>query len=217
MKRYLLYIVITAIGAIPFLKPEQQPLQNHLANAAVLHEAKPQEQVELAKPEQSQPAPAPQPIAPVQAVQPTITTPAKWAVSSTPNTRVPVSTINRAVQHLQNMGLSKQGTAYLVGNYLGESSLIPCGNWGDGGRAHGFGQWHPGRRQDMPCGFEEQLTWSVNVEMVRDTPQLRNVLFDSNSDVETIKHWIYRWERWGVLGSRWVYAAAIHQQLNAIN
>src|SRR5690606_1164792 len=129
-----------------------------------------------------------------------------WQVSSSPHAKTSVADINTALSHYQDMGMTKQGAAYLIGNFVGESYLTPCGQYGDGGRAHGLGQWHPGRRADMPCDFKEQLTWAVNTEMVRDTPQLKEALFNPAVGIPDIKALIKAWERWGVEGSRWSYA-----------
>ncbi len=114
----------------------------------------------------------------------------------------------------QDMGMSKQGAAYLVGNFVGESYLKACSQPGDGGRALGLAQWHPERRYDMPCDYVEQLKWAVDVEMPRDTPSLKTALFNPDIDVGTIQHELYKWERWGTLGGRWIYAADIHTQIN---
>lgn len=155
------------------------------------------------------------PLKPIEQpqIEPVAPLPVKWAVTTSPHAKVPVSRINEALAHYQNMGMSKQGAAYLVGNFVGESYLTDCGQWGDGGRAHGLAQWHPGRRQDMPCGFTTQLTWAVNVEMARHTPELKNCLFNPSCDVATIKSLLYQWERWGVLGGRWQYSAHIYSQI----
>lgn len=150
---------------------------------------------------------------PPQVTKPKPKPPAAWKIAASPHGGIATATINRALAHYQKMGMSKQGAAYLVGNFIAESGLVPCGAKGDGGLAWGFGQWHPGRRQDMPCGFYDQLTWAVDVEMRRDTPELRVALFDKNTSVATIQALIYKWERWGTLGARWQYAASIHQQI----
>ncbi len=168
-------------------------------HATPMAEAKP---VEIPKPVEQPPAPAvPQPQA--------------WAVTESPHKRVPVETINVALAHLQKKGLSKEGAAYLVGNFVGESYLIPCGQYGDGGKAHGLAQWHPGRRQDMPCGFIEQLDWAIDVEMVRDSKGNYPCPCEAlkTADIGTIKLRLKQWERYGVEGDRWAYAAAIYKQL----
>lgn len=142
--------------------------------------------------------------------------PAPWAVTSSPHGRVAVDDINKALAHLQQRWLSKEGAAYLVGNFIGESYLTPCGQYGDGGRAHGFGQWHPTRRYDMPCGFIEQLDWALDVEMLRDSTAGgygNPVDALKGSDIGLIKLRLQQWERWGVEGGRWQYAAAVYSQL----
>lgn len=141
--------------------------------------------------------------------------PARWSVSTSPKTNLSVEKINTALAVYQDMGMTKQGAAYLVGNFMGESGLEPCASIkGDGGLAWGLGQWHPGRRVDMPCDYVEQLNWAVNVEMTRDRPQLKETLFNTSATIADIQLEIYRWERWGHLGDRWHYAAGVHEQLN---
>lgn len=147
------------------------------------------------------------------AAQPVVAKPPTWAVQYSPVAGVSIDTVNAALAHFQAMGMSRQGAAYLTGNFLSESHLDPCGTPGDGGQALGFGQWHPNRRYDMPCDFYAQLDWAVNVEMVRDTPALRDVLFDPSADVYTIMVYLQKWERWGTLGGRWTYAQVIISQI----
>jgi len=138
-----------------------------------------------------------------------------WAVKTSPHPQVSVGAINRMLAHLQKKGLSKQGAAYLTGNFIGESHLVPCGNVGDGGQAEGFAQWHPGRRYDMPCGFIEQLDWAIDVEMVRDSAGSYPCLCEAlkTSDTALIMLRLQQWERWGLLGNRWIYATNIYSQL----
>ena len=151
-------------------------------------------------------------------VQPVAKKPASepsWEVKTSPHSLVDVATINRMLAHLEKKGLSKEGAAYLTGNFIGESHLVPCGNTGDGGQAMGFGQWHPSRRYDMPCGFIEQLDWAIDVEMPRDSagsyPCLCEALKTANIPLIMLR--TQQWERWGVLGARWIYANNIYSQL----
>jgi len=137
----------------------------------------------------------------------------EWLVSTSPNGNVTVDEINTALSTYKNMGMTKLSAAYLVGNFITESFLKPCSQPGDGGLALGLAQWHPGRRQDMPCDYVEQLKWAVDVEMQRDSPASRSTLFDPNASVEQIQQALKNWERWGVLGARWVYAANIYSQI----
>ena len=138
--------------------------------------------------------------------------PAKWAVSTGMH-GVDASVINAALDHYQAMGMSKLGASYIVGDFIQESYLNPCGQPGDGGEALGFAQWHSGRRADMPCDFNAQLDWAVNVEMQRHTPALRAALFDSNSTDDELQSLIYQWELYGYQGLRYSYAQAIYQSL----
>lgn len=162
----------------------------------------------------AEPTPEPTPITAVEPQpEPTPVVPARWAVTWVDRAAT-VEQVNIALAVYQDMGMSKQGAAYLIGNFMQESHLIPCADIkGDGGLAWGLGQWHPTRRQDMPCDYVEQLKWAVNVEMVRDTPALRDVLFDPNASIETIQVMLHKWERWGTLGLRWQYSNTIYQQL----
>lgn len=193
MKNFLIYVVIVALGSLLFADTDQ-------VKKVVKEATKP---------------------AVVQATTKSVVPPIKkWEIINSPRELVGVEKINASLAHYQNMGMSKQGAAYLVGNFIQEkpSAFIdgnPCaGVMGDGGRAHGFGQWHPDRRFDMPCGFEEQLSWAVNTEMVRDTPDLKQALFDINSSPSTIAYLIKKWERYGEEGNRFYYGESILSQLS---
>lgn len=198
MKRFLNYLVLISLGVIPFTS------KNPVSKTSLQHDEDYSITEKVIRVEKE----LPKSITPVE--EPTKT---NWSVKSSPHSRVPVERVNTALAHYQDMGMSKQGAAYLVGNFIGESNLVPCGNYGDGGKAHGLGQWHPNRRKDMPCDFAEQLTWAVNTEMARDTPGLKEVLFDHNASTTSIKDFIYRWERYSIQGARWNYAQAIYNQL----
>lgn len=203
-------LFIAACGLILLLTVTHEPAkQNTLTN----RQAGLQAETEQARSVEHSPTTEPVALPTASAAQPVVVKAPAWAVAYSPVGNVSVDNINTALAHYQDMGMSRQGAAYLVGNFMGESHLIPCGNYGDGGLAQGFGQWHPGRRYDMPCDFKEQLTWAVNVEMVRDTPALRDVLFDPNASTYTIMASIQSWERWGTLGARWTYAQSIINQL----
>lgn len=163
--------------------------------------------------EEKKPAPEPAP-------QPAVVTPAPpvdqpWTVGISLHGVSPES-INNALAIYKEMGLSKEGAAYIIGNYIQESPtafINPCERYGDGGRALGFGQWHPGRRADMPCTVNEQLKWAVSVEMPRDalgngyrslSDRLRS------NDIGDIVYGIKQWERYGHEGNRFVYGHQIY-------
>lgn len=146
---------------------------------------------------------------------------AAWDIESTPGPRVKLRYVNQAVAYYQNLGMTKQGVAMLVGNYLQEMPIAfvsgnPCdpAGYGDGGRALGFAQWHPGRRVKMPCGFHEQLGWALG-EMKRHHggKRLRPLLFDSKATVDQIHIGIKGWEVYGVAGNRYQYGKNILKQL----
>jgi hypothetical protein len=148
--------------------------------------------------------------------------PTPWTIESSPNGGTDY--VNQALAHYQSMRLTRQGAAMLIGNFLQEkpSAFItgdPCGGTlGDGGQAHGLGQWHPGRRYDMPCGFVEQLTWAVDVEMVRDNSNggghdLSALLRDPSATIDQLDYAIKRWERYGHKGARYEYGLAILSQV----
>jgi len=141
--------------------------------------------------------------------------PERYAVSSSPHGAVSVDTINLALGVYQDMGMTKQGAGYLVGNFIAESKMVPCGLYGDGGLAQGLGQWHPTRRQDMPCDLVEQLKWAVEVEMVRDSGghKLKAWLFDPSASADTISLGLKQWERYGLEGNRRLYGDKIFNQL----
>lgn len=200
----VLAITYTVI-AMYFIKPHQDYTVQQEAHAII----DTPKAAALSRPEaeaQAATTAAPQPQPPVV-----------WAVASSPHGRVSVEQINAALAHLQAKGLTKQGAAYLVGNYIAESYLTPCGVWGDGGQAHGLAQWHPGRRQDMPsdCALNVQLDWAIDVEMKRDGggTQLYPMLFDLNATAAQLLHGMYLYERYGVEGNRSAYGSDILRQI----
>lgn len=141
-----------------------------------------------------------------------------WTVSTSPHAKVSVARINETLAILRELGLTKMGAAYLVGNFIAESYVTPCGVRGDGGVADGLAQWHPGRRVDMPCGLREQLVWAVNVEMPRDAakggyPSLAARLRDPNETPQGILLGFKQWERYGLEGNRAVYAKQVYESL----
>lgn len=193
---------------------DTQPLTNSVVSSQhVQAEAKTTASEPAQRPEPEQTAtitksePAPQQTAPK---------PARWAVSTSPHPQATVAEINTALQVYQDKGMPKLAAAYLIGNFIGESHLKPCDTIkGDGGRAWGLAQWHPGRRADMPCDYVAQLHWAIDVEMQRDSPDSKATLFNPNSGVADIQQALKNWERWGTLGARWVYAANIYAQIEA--
>jgi hypothetical protein len=140
---------------------------------------------------------------------------AAWTVSSDPSGKNLVDKINIALATYQDMGLTKQGSAMLVGNFISESGLDPLNCLGDGGTACGLGQWRFSRQEGMPQIYEEQLKWAVEVEMVRDSGghQLKASLFDPNASIEVIYEGLRQWERWGVAGDRYNIGQAILAQI----
>ncbi len=162
--------------------------------------------------------PTSEPLQPPEALEPE-----PWNIEAIPaGARGDLVHVNNAIEHYQDMGLTKQGTAMLVGNYLQEMpeafvSGDPCDpdGYGDGGKALGFAQWHPGRRADAPCGFYEQLTWAVNTEMKRDSggQVLHPLLYDSAATADQLHYGLKKWERYGVAGKRYQFGIAILNQL----
>lgn len=154
-------------------------------------------------------APAPQPEPPK---------PAPWAVQSSPHGRVSVERINQVLAHLQAKGLTKQGAAYLTGNFIAESYLEPHNCEGDGGTACGLGQWRFSRQEGMPVELIPQLDWAIDIEMERDNSRggghnLRALLFDGNATRADLQHGFKLWERYGIEGNRATYGDAIYAQL----
>lgn len=161
--------------------------------------------------------------APAVQPQPAPGRPTPWAIQNSPNGGT--DNVNKALALYQDMGLTKQGAAMLIGNFLQEKPSAfatgdPCGGVpGDGGLAEGLGQWHPGRRADMPCGFTDQLKWAVDVEMVRDNERggghnLAALLRDPNATTGQLDAAIKAWERYGTKGARYEYGIAVLAQLN---
>jgi hypothetical protein len=155
-------------------------------------------------------------VAPVP--QPEPPKPAPWAVTASPHGRVSVEQINVVLAHLQAKGLTKQGAAYLTGNFIAENYLSPDGCDGDGGTACGLGQWRFGRREGMPAELIPQLDWAIDVEMPRDDSRggnhnMRGLLFDPNAGRADLLQGFKGWERYGVEGNRGIYGDAIYAQL----
>lgn len=191
MKNLLLAIVIAFISHVVTLKPEPLP---------VYAETVPKQKVNEV-------------IKPVVAEEV-----AKWTVSSSPNTKVSVAQINYFLENFKNRGLSKEGASYLIGNFITESYLTSCEQSGDGGLALGLAQWHPSRRQDMPCDLNQQIEWAFSTEMVRDSSGMGYTCVCESvktNDIDLIKSTIQKWERWGELGNRWEYSQNIYEQIKA--
>lgn len=178
------------------------------------------------KPAAVTPAPAevkaakqPQPEQQPAQAAPQQPTPARWAVSVSPHGRVSTAQINEVLGILQDKGLTKQGAAYLTGNFIAESYLLPCAaERGDGGAAWGLGQWHPNRRFDMPCELKAQIDWAIDIEMPRDHAKggghnLHGLLYDPAAGEADFALGFKRWERYGIEGNRIQYGAAIYAQL----
>lgn len=151
-------------------------------------------------------------------VQPEPPKPAPWAVKSSPHGRVSVERINEVLAHLQAKGLTKQGAAYLTGNFIAESYIEPHNCDGDGGTACGLGQWRFDRQEGMPTELIPQLDWAIDVEMERDNARggghnLRALLFDANATRADLQYGFKLWERYGVEGNRAAYGDAIYAQL----
>lgn len=151
-------------------------------------------------------------------VQPEPPKPAPWTVKSSPHGRVSVERINEVLAHLQAKGLTKQGAAYLTGNFIAENYLSPDGCDGDGGTACGLGQWRFGRREGMPAELIPQLDWAIDFEMPRDDSRggnhnMRGLLFDANATRADLLQGFKGWERYGVEGNRGIYGDAIYAQL----
>lgn len=207
MKQYIQCLIVVSVLALLTTVSPTTPATHSVRPIESTPSIQLNEQVEAkAKPA----APIP-PAATIRDIS-TPTKPAAWQVT-TPVGGVPTETINTALQTLQNLGLTKEGAAYLTGNFIQESRLDPGNCTPDGDLACGIAQWHPGRRADMPAGLVPQLEWAFNTEMKRDTPYLRDALMNPESDLYGIKQAIKRWERWGVLGNRWQYGADILNQL----
>lgn len=157
--------------------------------------------------------PAPQVAAPIEPPKPAL-----WAVTTSPHGRVSVEQINTVLQHLQARGVTKLGAAYLTGNFIAESYLQPHNCEGDGGTACGLGQWRFSRQEGMPAELIAQLDWAIDVEMPRDNARggghsLHTVIFDTNATADDLIYALKKYERYGVEGGRYQYAAAIYAQL----
>ena len=113
------------------------------------------------------------------------------------------------------MGLTKQGAAMLIGNFIAESGLDPQGCRGDRGTACGLGQWRFGRTEGLPEGYLEQLRWAVEIEMVRDFGghHLKELLVNPAASSADIMVGLKAWERWGFEGGRRAFGLEILSQI----
>jgi hypothetical protein len=70
----------------------------------------------------------------------------------------------------------------------------------------------------MPTELIAQLDWAIDIEMPRDNAHggghnLHAVLVDPNATVDDLIYALKKYERYGVEGGRYQYAAAIYAQL----
>lgn len=215
-----LVALVLATALVIFFRPVQDNLKQAMnvdfikTNATIAAAPKVSTPTSMMPTAKSKKAPIVRPKAPSR--------PTVWAIQNSPNGGT--SYVNKALALYQNMGLTKQGAAMLIGNFLQEKPSAfatgdPCGGApGDGGLAEGFAQWHPGRRGDMPCGFTEQLKWAVDVEMVRDNERggghnLAGLLRTPSSSIGQLDAGIKAWERYGTKGLRYDYGVYILNQL----
>lgn len=128
-----------------------------------------------------------------------------WTTTVDPSGKGQVEKINIALALYKSMGMTKQGAAMLIANFLSESGLDPANCRGDGGTACGLGQWRFGRQAGLPTGYEEQLRWAVETEMVRDSGGhlLKQHLFNPTATPDDIYLGLSKWERWGIAGDRY--------------
>lgn len=141
--------------------------------------------------------------------------PKPWTVKSDPSGKGLTPKINQALAIYQAMGMTKQGAAMLVGNFIAESGLDPSNCRGDGGTACGLGQWRGNRQAGLPSTYVAQLKWAVEVEMVRDSGghELKANLFNPNATTKVIYKGLSQWERWGVAGDRYAIGQALLAQI----
>jgi phage protein D len=130
--------------------------------------------------------------------------------------------IKRAVNFYLGKGMSLEGAAYLVGNYIQESSLNHLANNGLGNI--GLAQWDASRRATnggIPLGtndFVKQMEWAI-AEMVTDSVnsgENHNVREKLNgTNISAITHALSRWERYGgnEEGGRYAYGAQLLEAL----
>lgn len=138
-----------------------------------------------------------------------------WTTSVDPSGKGLVEEINQALALYQRIGMTKQGAAMLIANFISESGLNPANCEGDGGTACGLGQWRFGRQVGLPVGYEEQLRWAVDTEMIRDSGGhgLKEHLFDPAATPDDIYTGLKEWERWGVPGSRYAIGVALIENI----
>lgn len=132
--------------------------------------------------------------------------------------------IRRAINFYLSRGLSVEGSAYLVGNYIQESSLDHqiVNAFGNTGLA----QWDANRQLfggGIPLGdndFERQMGWALE-EMISDGNlmghDVRSAL--NGSDINSIMRGLSDWERYGgnEEGYRYRYGAQLLEVMRAGN
>jgi Phage tail lysozyme len=121
--------------------------------------------------------------------------------------------IKEAIAYYLAQGFSNLGTAAIIGSIAQESSFNPGGYATDQGTgtaaSEGLLQWTYERKNGMPRdNYTGQLAFSL-VEMQRDTPSAYTVLRDSSASESQVRTAMANWIRWGDVGSRWEYAAAL--------
>lgn len=128
--------------------------------------------------------------------------------------------IKRAINYYLGKGLSIEGAAYLIGNYIQESSLDHqiVNSFGNTGLA----QWDANRQTfdgGIPLGdndFERQLGWALD-EMVNDGNLMGHDVRSAvnGSDIQAITDGLSAWERYGGSeeGSRYRYGAQLLEAL----
>lgn len=115
--------------------------------------------------------------------------------------------VTTAVEFYQSKGITNVGVAYLVGNFVSESSLRPDAI-GDGGLALGIAQWHPERRVGLPDTLQGQLEFAWRE--IQNYP-LAGALHGTNEWV--LQNGIKRYEGYSVEGNRFVYARELLKEL----
>lgn len=194
LKKFTLAVLlVAAIALMPDINTTKNPVHetqqsNATASQAAQEQPKPSETVVMPVEAEKAVIPAEKPSKPPEPI-----------VNCGPHD--PTLVFNLLVEQ----GVPRLSAIQLLGSWKSESGLDQCQKRGDGGKAWGLNSWHPNRRWDMPEELRAQVAWAVHTELKRDCSSCYQSIMAGES-VWTVRSAIQQSTRWGVLGSRWLYA-----------
>ncbi|HUO49397.1 MAG TPA: phage tail tip lysozyme [Acidimicrobiales bacterium] len=108
-------------------------------------------------------------------------------------------------------GVTPRGDAWIVGGWVQESGLNPNAV-GDGGEAHGIGQWHEPRTCGESTDLDAQIACGAN-EIIHNYPTVQAVITDPNATDGALDHAEKVYEGYGKAGPRGRYERGIAGQV----